>query len=347
MFCRSSARAVALLLLLVPGSLWADNKTTQKTGANQDVIAEDTIFLKNGTYLSGTIVEENAVKGVTIKTEDGQLKTVKNSEIKKIDRATAQPSSAKPKEPEKKESKAATPPAKEPPKDSDSKAKTAASSDSWVHPSGASPGVSLDIGASKAKSFGFFVGAHANVDIGLSDSVYARLEPGLWTFSRSTHVTAPSRIDVPASGDPVVTSDTITNDVRTWLFGSRLLIGFDYAQTSSVSLTGRVGGLLAFSTSKTSAAQCESESNGKITRSGLAYGGSISPITARLGSSRGFELGSFIDILSVSVPKCDFPVPDQSTVQIPVGGTAFFPAYTVGHRVMAVTFGLSAGFMFW
>jgi hypothetical protein len=290
--------------------------------------------LRNGTYFSGKIVEENATRGVTIELENGQKKVIPNNQIKRIDRAPPPPAKPDPKPEKKPEKKPAAPdPVKE-----------TAPAAPWSHPDAVSPGLMFEIGAGRSRMFSLALGFRAIVDVGLGGATYLRFEPGLSTFKRSTSSTTPSRIDVPV--DPtqstVITLDTISNDVRLIQFSSRVLIGHDF---SDGMLSMRAGGIVGFMTAKTPAAQCAAGVNGDVRQSGAMFGGSIIPIALRPDQGRRFELGTFIDIESIVVPICDTPKVDS--IQARRGTPVFIVPGVTGQRVFAMAFGLQAGTVFW
>lgn len=333
---RLSLACASLIVLAVPSLALADGKTPAPA-QDPDILHEDTVFLRNGTYFSGKIVEENATRGVTIELENGQKKVIPNNQIKRIDRAPPPPAKPEPKPEKKSDKKPEKKPAPEP-------VKEASSSAPWVHPDAVSPGLLFEIGAARSRMFSVALGFRAIVDVGLGGATYLRFEPGLSTFKRSTSATTPVRIDVPV--DPtqstVITVDTISNDVRLIQFSSRALIGHDF---SDGMLSMRAGGIVGFMTGKTPAAQCSAGVNGDVRQSGAMFGGSIVPIALRPDQGRRFELGTFIDIESIVVPICNTPQVDS--IQARRGTPVFIVPGVTGQRVFAMAFGLQAGTVFW
>lgn len=64
--------AFAAMLLLAPAVAWAGD-------------SDDTVLLKNGGRLRGTVMEESPSKGVSIRLPDGTVRSIKPSDVKKVD----------------------------------------------------------------------------------------------------------------------------------------------------------------------------------------------------------------------------------------------------------------------
>ena len=173
------------------------------------------------------------------------------------------------------------------------------------------------------------------VDAAIGQDFYFRLEPGFSTFSRKAVSTVPVSVDTTRS-PAVITQQEITNKVRVFDLSSRFLLGYDF----SSRVTARLGFLLGFALSSTSASQCSD--NG---RNGPMYGGSLSPVTVRLGEARAVELGLVAEIAWRTLPRCGVSVPGDLTVA-PNALTSFTPR-TADETIGVGAVSLQATYMFW
>jgi hypothetical protein len=298
---------------------------------------DDSVVLKNGTMVTGKILDDDPQNGITIKLANGKVRVIPASEIKMVDRAATANEKPKP-EPKPKRDEPVEPEKKD---DDEAKKKPEADAGCALH-EGTKIGVGLDLGLvlSRSNSAGDLkllspqIGAHLAIDVGLARKVYLRIDPGLATFSRSSEVPGvPMQFD--ASVTPgVLTTRTVATKLRIVELLARVEVGYDFTDT----ITSRIGAVGGLTFTAASGDVCDSS-----TDLGAAYGLSVKPVAARFGESRAVEVALAIDYLSVPVKRCTTSVPDGFVP--PAGAISVFQPLFAKDRIGVGVVGLGVTYM--
>ncbi len=313
-----------LALVITPAMFLASGMASADPA--DTAVPPDILVLKNGHKIQGTIIEQNDKK-VILQLIDGKKRVFKRSEIKAI-QAAPEPELPKPKPTvTETESESAPPPPPPPPSE-------------WTHPGPVHFGVGLQLGILKAISIGYDLGVHVAIDVPLSSAWYLRIDPSFSAMSRSTKSTEVQQIAVAPDGTPLPPAyDTVANKVQAYSFELRPAIGVDYL---GGTLTSRLGGIIGFMTGSTSAAQCPTQG-----ASGLVVGGTLTPLAARLTSSKALELGLNLDLEELHVPRCGYASPPSGAIQVGYGSTVSFVPSTVGISALGGAASLELTYLFW
>ena len=331
------ARLLALAVMLVSSAALADGKKGDTT--------EDSVVLKNGTMVSGKILDDDPKTGVTIKLASGKVRVVPAAEVKLVERAMTPAEKAEKPKPEIAPAEAAPKPADKPDKPAPAEESASTSGDAYAHPGfrwgfGGELGVVLSRansdGALKLLSPAF--GLHAALDLGLTRKLYLRVDPTLATFSRSSEVpNVPNALNAP-SADPATWTlfrySSVATKLRLIELFTRVEAGWDFTPT----LTSRVGFLVGMAVLSAKGDICASS-----TDLGVVYGLSLHPIAMRFGEKRALEVALGVDYASVPVKRCTTSVPDG---YVPVvNALNQFQPVLLRDRIGVGTVGLGATYM--
>lgn len=317
------ARAVVACLVLTAGTSYAEKPKPN---------AEDVVNLKDGTIVTGKILDDDPKAGVTIKMSNGKVQVIPTAKVKSTERGEAAPAKRAP-PPDEPDAPPPPPPKKEPPKPDDGAGKRPLL------------GVGADLGAVMSsnnadgaiKLLSPSLGVHATFAGSATPSVYFLADVGISTFSRKSAVTQPARIDT--SQTPlVVTNQEIATKNRALLFTVAPQAGYEISRAFSV----RGGLVLGYArTSGSSEAPlhpCDSGAQG-----GLVYGARLVP-----AAYRGFgsvEIAATFDYLWVPMPRCFVPGLDKGLKVQGGGVTEIYP--TLQNKTIAVgTLGLNVTYSF-
>ena len=299
------ARLFALALVLASSPVLAQPKKGDA--------ADDSVVLKNGTMVTGKILDDDPKTGVTIKLANGKVRVVPAAEVKLVERAmtpSEKAASPKPKPKADDEPPDAAPIAAA--KDDTEKKPDKAADDGYAHPSFRwGVGGELGLVLSRANSDGAlkllspYFGIHGAFDVGLTRRVYLRIDPTVATFSRSSEVpNVPNALNAP-SADPSTWTlyryASVATKLRLIELLARVEAGYDFTPM----LTSRLGVLAGMAILSAKGDICSPS-----TEPGLVYGLSLHPIAARFGEKRNVEVALGVDYTSVPVKRCTTSVPD-------------------------------------
>ncbi len=299
-----------------------------------DAADEDVVRLKDGTTLTGKILDEDPKGGVTIKLSSGKVQVVPVAQVKSTTRADVAPKKeAPPDEPP--APRRAPPPTAAPPRavderDSERRALFGAGGDLGLV-------LSSNNADGAIKLLSPSLGAHVTLAGSATASVYFLLDVGLSTFSRRSTVSQPARIDTTKT-PLVVTNQEISTKNRAILLLLAPQAGYELTR----SLSARVGLLLGYARTSASAEAplhaCEADAQG-----GVTYGARLVPLAYRgLGN---VELSATLDYLWAPMPRCFVPGLDKGLTIKGGGVTEISPS--IQKKTLAVgVLGVGATYSF-
>jgi hypothetical protein len=266
---------------------------------------DDTVFLKNGGRVRGTVMTEDPKQGVKVKLADGTVKTVGAAEVDHVDYggaaaaappppATPEPAPATPPPP------AAAPPAAPPPAFPPPAAAPPAGDSApatWQHDH-LGFGVGAEFGVANADvdhdGTGLWLGVHGAVDIPLSRRFYLRADPSI-----VLHTASAKHYDSQQNSSGTWEYGDAKDDFTMTLLMVRAMAGFDINPMFTVRAGGFVGfGNGTVTTTFNGNNMCPSDS-----AAGPAGGGSLAA-AMRLGARRNQELTVAGDAGIIPAPHC-------------------------------------------